>query len=210
VTTHHCTSLSATSFLGMWTAMMVPMMLPSLVPLLWRYRRAVRATGWIRRGLLTALVSAGYFFVWTVIGMAVFPMGVALAAIETGRPSLAGAVPIAVAVVVLIAGTWQFTEWKARHLACCREAPAADQILPETGAAWRYGLRLGLRCSQGCGNLMMILLVIGMMDLRVMGVVTAAITVERLTPAEERVARVIGTAVVGAGLVLIARAAGLG
>jgi predicted metal-binding membrane protein len=35
---------------------------------------------------------------------------------------VARAVPIAVGVVVLIAGSLQLTAWKARHLACCREA----------------------------------------------------------------------------------------
>jgi predicted metal-binding membrane protein len=57
---------------------------------------------------------------------------------------------------------------------------------------------------------MAILLVIGVMDLRAMAVVTAAITIERLAPAGERVARAIGAVVVGAGLLLIAQAAGLG
>jgi predicted metal-binding membrane protein len=57
---------------------------------------------------------------------------------------------------------------------------------------------------------MAILLVIGVMDLRAMAVVTAAITVERFARAGERVARAIGAVVVGAGLFLIARAAGLG
>jgi predicted metal-binding membrane protein len=57
---------------------------------------------------------------------------------------------------------------------------------------------------------MAILLMIGIMDLRAMAVVTAAITVERIAPAGERIARAIGAVVVGAGLVLVARAAGLG
>jgi predicted metal-binding membrane protein len=57
---------------------------------------------------------------------------------------------------------------------------------------------------------MAILLVIGVMDLRAMAVVAAAITVEGLAPAGERVARALGAVVVGAGLCLIARAAGLG
>ena len=56
---------------------------------------------------------------------------------------------------------------------------------------------------------MAILLVIGIMDLRVMAIVTAAITGERLAPAGERVRLAIGAVVVGAGLFLIARAAGL-
>src|SRR5262249_45212516 len=36
---------AATSFVGMWVVMMVAMMLPSLVPMLWRYRQAVGRTG---------------------------------------------------------------------------------------------------------------------------------------------------------------------
>jgi hypothetical protein len=48
------------------------------------------------------------------------------------------------------------------------------------------------------------------MDLRAMAVVTTAITVERLVPEGERIARAIGVVVVAAGCVLIARAAGLG
>jgi len=54
-----------------------------------------------------------------------------------------------------------------------------------------------------------ILLVIGIMDLRAMAVVTAAITIERLAPGGERVARAIGAVCAGAGVVLLARAAGL-
>jgi predicted metal-binding membrane protein len=56
---------------------------------------------------------------------------------------------------------------------------------------------------------MVILLVIGVMDVRAMAVVTAAITVERLLPAGERIARATGTVVVAAGVLLIVRAAGL-
>jgi predicted metal-binding membrane protein len=42
-------------------------------------------------------------------------------------------------------------------------------------------------------------LVVGVMDLRVMAVVGAAITIERLAPAGERIARAIGVVVVGRG-----------
>ena len=72
------------------------------------------------------------------------------------------------------------------------------------------GLRLGRHCSRCCTGLMAILLVIGVMDLRAMAVVTVSITAERLAPAGERVARATGAVVVGAGLLLIVRAAGLG
>jgi predicted metal-binding membrane protein len=200
---------AAASFLGMWVVMMVAMMLPSLVPMLWRYRQAVGGADERRLGLLTALVGAGYFFVWTVFGLAAFPLGVALAAVEMEQPELARAVPIAVGVVVLIAGFLQFTAWKARHLTFCREAPG--RTLPaDAGTAWRHGLRLGFHCGHCCSGQMAILLAIGVMDPRVMAIVAAAITVERLAPGGEHVARVTGIVAVGAGLFLIARAAGLG
>jgi predicted metal-binding membrane protein len=202
---------AAASFLSMWVTMMVAMMLPSLVPMLWRYRQAVGRTGEARLGWLTAQVGVGYFFVWTVFGMAAFPLGVALAAVEMQQPELARAVPITVGVVVLIAGALQFSAWKAHHLACCREAPGRDRTLPaDAGTAWRHGLRLGLHCGYCCAGLTAILLAIGVMDFRAMAVVTAAITVERLAPAGERVARATGAVAVGAGLFLIARAAGVG
>src|SRR5438046_5772989 len=202
---------AAASFLGMWAVMMVAMMLPSLVPMLWRYRQAVGRTGATRLGRLTALVGVGYFVVWTVFGMAAFPLGVALAAIEMQQPALARAVPIAVGVQVLIAGSLQLAAWKARHLACCRAAPERGRTLPaDAGTAWRHGLRLGLHCSHCCAGLIAILLVIGVMDLRAMAVLAAAITVERLAPAGERVARALGAVVVVAGMFLIARAVVLG
>jgi len=148
--------------------------------------------------------------VWSLFGLALFPLGVALAAFEMKLPALARAVPVAAAVVVLIAGGLQFNQWKAHYLACCREAPGRGRTLPaNTGTAWRQGVRFGLHCGLSCANLTAILLVIGVMDSRLMALVTAAITAERLAPAGERVAQAIGVVAVGAGLILFARAAGL-
>src|SRR2546430_11355821 len=135
---------AAGSFLCMWVVVMVAMMLPSLVPMLWRYRQAVGGPGETRLGRLTALVGVGYFFVWTVFGMAAFPLSVALAAVEMQQPALARAVPIAVGGVVLIAGALQLTAWEARHLACCRAAPQRRRTLPaDARTASRDGLRAG-------------------------------------------------------------------
>jgi predicted metal-binding membrane protein len=202
---------AAASFLGMWVVMMVAMMLPSLVPMLRRYRDAVGRSGATRLDRLTVLVGVGYFFVWTVLGLAAFPLGVALAAIEMEQPALARTVPIAAGVVVMIAGALQLTAWKARQLAWCREAPGRGLSLPaDTGTAWRHGVRLGLHCASCCAGPTAILLVIGVMDLRAMAAVAAAIAVERLAPAGERLARAVGVVAVGAGSFLIARAVGLG
>jgi predicted metal-binding membrane protein len=198
---------AATSFLGMWAVMMVAMMLPSLVPMLGRYRQAIGRAGKTRLGRLTVLVSLAYFLLWTAWGMVAFPLGAGLAELALRQPEVARAVPIAAGLAVLLAGALQFTAWKARHLACCREAPGCSGILPaDSGTALRHGLRLGLHCSYSCSGLMVILLVLGVMDLIVMALVTAAISFERLAPGGERVARTTGAVAVAAGLFLIAQA----
>ena len=198
---------AAATFLGMWIVMMVAMMLPSLVPMLARYRQALPRTDATRLGSLTLIAGVGYFLVWALIGLAAFPLGVVLAGIQMLSPALARAAPAAAGAVVLVAGALQFTAWKARQLACCRQVPGRGRTLPaDAGTALRHGLRLGLLCSHCCAGLTAILLVIGMMDLRAMAGVTAAITLERLAPASELAARVIGMVIIVAGLLLIARA----
>jgi predicted metal-binding membrane protein len=189
---------AAATFLGMWIVMMVAMMLPSVLPALRRHRAAVGSAR------LTALVGVAYFFVWTACGAVAFPLGVALAELEMAWPALARLVPVGVGVVVLVAGALQLTAWKARQLACCREAPTPRRR--EARVAWRHGLRLGWDCVRCCAGATAILLVVGVMDLRAMLVVTIAVTLERLAPAGERIARAIGAVVVGAGALLIARA----
>ncbi len=82
-------------------------------------------------------------------------------------------------------------------------------MLADSGAACREGVRFGLHWVLSCANLTAVLLVLGIMDLPAMAAVTAAITAERLAPAGEQLARVIGLIIVGLGLFLIARAAGL-
>jgi predicted metal-binding membrane protein len=201
---------AAASFIGMWVVMMVAMMLPSLIPMLLRYRQALGGAGETHFGRLTAIVSAAYFIVWTIFGIAAFPLGVALAAVEMRLPALARAVPLATGVVVSLAGALQFTAWKARHLGCCRSIPECGRALPADAAtAWRHGVRIGLRCNYCCAGLTATLLVVGVMDVRAMAAVTVANTLERLAPAGDRVARAIGTVVVAAGLFLMARATGL-
>ncbi|HEY4642997.1 MAG TPA: DUF2182 domain-containing protein [Thermoanaerobaculia bacterium] len=184
---------SAATFLGMWMVMMVAMMLPSLVPMLRHCRAAV-----------AAIVSIGYFVVWALIGIGIFIAGVALAFVEMRNAFVSRTVPITGALIVLIAGAFQFTSWKARRLSGCRAVPS-----PTTRIAFRHGIHLGLRCVSCCANLTAILLVIGVMDLRAMAVVTVAMTAERLSRSGARVARATGALTVAAGIVLIVRIMGL-
>jgi predicted metal-binding membrane protein len=192
----------------MWIVMMVAMMLPAQAPALRTFAAAVARSDGAPVGRLAAIAGAAYFTVWGAAGLVVFPAGAALAAIEMAQPAVSRAVPFAIGAVLLAAGAMQFTPAKARALACCRAAPGHGRPAPaDVHAAWRHGLRLGVRCLRCCGNLMAILLVLGVMDLGVMAAVTLAITAERVAPGGARVARLVGAGVVLAGVVQLARAA---
>ena len=187
-------SESAASFVGMWTAMMTAMMLPSLVPVLLRFRLAIPA----------ALAATGYFLVWTVVGALVYAVLAAFAEFTFRVPAIADAGPWLLATVVLLAGAFQLSACKAHHLACCR--PGSREQLTFAGAAWRFGIRLGLHCIVACAGLTALLLVAGMMDWRAMAVAAAVITAERLAPQGQRVAWAAGAVSIATGVYLMARA----
>lgn len=197
---------TAAGYLGMWMAMMVPMMLPPLVPMLSRYRRSLRGAVGIHLHGLTALAGVGYFVIWALVGTAAYAAGAGVMVVEMRWENVAQWLPVAAGVMLLVAGGVQFTSWKARQLALCREGSGCGcPPAPNALGAWRHGLGLGVRCSLCCGSLMLALLAIGMMDLVAMAAVTLAISAERLAPAPLRVARVAGVAIVVVGVLTIAR-----
>lgn len=198
-------------FVGRWSGMMVAMMLPSLLPRLWCYGRATTPTRPAGRVDVAALAGVGYVAIWGIVGGLVYPAGVAFRAMRGALPALAHATPLLVGAVVACAGALQFTAWKSRHLACWQAPVRADGAVRHAArdALW-HGARLGVHCLACGAGLTAVLLVVGSMDLRVMALATAAVTVERLAPAGERVARVIGAVGLAVGVVMMARAVGGG
>jgi predicted metal-binding membrane protein len=170
---------AAATFMAMWVVMMMAMMTPSLIPTL----------SASRVGAVT--LTAAYFLVWTLLGAVLYPLGVLIATAEMRWPALARWVPAATGVVLLLAGCIQLTGWKARKLDRCREVCGPDP--------WRHGLRLGINCVYCCTSFMTVLLVTGVMNLMAMFAVASAITIERLAPRPEGVARAFGVALIAAG-----------
>lgn len=203
---------AAASFIGLWTVMMTAMMLPSLALMLWRDRQAVGGAGGFSSVLLTAPAGAGYLLIWTLLGAAVYLLGGAVISATLRYPMLARAVSIASGPIVLGAGAFQLTRWKAHHLACCRGRSrggplrSGGQSPAGLFTALYHGLRLGVHCAQCCAGLTAVLLVSGIMDLPAMIAVTAGITLERFAPGGERVARLIGVILLVAGSFVTLRA----
>jgi len=197
------------SFICMWVMMMVPMMMPSLLLMLSRYDQE---TGKARTRFTWAamVVGLGYFFEWILIGIIIFCLGMTLAAIAMKSTAFSSSVPIITAGIIAAAGIYQFTPWKARQLNCCKHAIQQLGGMPDNPVkAFKNGLQLGFYCNQCCLNLTIILLVTGTMDLKVMGLITVAMTAERLYANNKRIVYGIGVVALIAGLLLFIKSAGI-
>jgi predicted metal-binding membrane protein len=183
---------SAASFVGMWAVMMMAMMLPSLTPAL----RGLRPAS-------AARVAAAYFGVWTLLGVAVYPLGIAIADLEMRHAALARLVPVLAALALAVCGITQLGAWKLRQLDCCR-APRT-RVSTDARAAWRAGIGLGLRCCACCAPFTAALLVLGVMDPGTMACATAAISLERLAPRGRVVARISGALLLAAAGAILLR-----
>ena len=200
---------AATSFVGMWTAMMAAMMLPMSLPewgwLQQRVRGAPRAMA--ASVMLAAFVS--YALAWAATGAVVFVGGDALAAILPSAAPLARLMPLVAGLLIALAGAVQFTEWKARQIACCPNPRMRSRREPiDLRAACRFGFRLASEGGLCCANWMMVLLLVGVMDPLAMAAITAAMSLERFVPARGKTARAIGVAVVITGGCVAAQAIG--
>ena len=177
---------AALVFVAIWVVMMVAMMLPSLLPVL-------------RRSPHPATLAAGYFFVWAVFGTFAYLVDSLLRRESLHSATFSYALSITPAAALVCVGFVQFTGWKLRHLASCRECAPATLGARQ---AWRDGIRLGLHCCQCCVALMTLLFVIGMMNVWAMALVAILISLERLLPRPEAIVRAIGVLIVALGTIL--------
>ena len=187
---------TAATFLGMWIVMMIPMMLPAILPTLLGERK---------RGRLTLAFPVAYFAAWLLTGALLFPAGALLAGLAMRHADVARLAPHVAGLVLVAAGALQSGTWKVRALASCRVVDGCCAANDES-SAWRAGFALGWRCVRCCAPWTAVLIVLGVMDLAAMAGVTVAITLERLLPRAECVARLAGIGVIMAGgFALLAR-----
>ncbi|GAA4683490.1 hypothetical protein GCM10023215_17350 [Pseudonocardia yuanmonensis] len=197
-------ALAAALFLATWVVMMAAMMLPAITPFTIGLARLLGDHPQRRRRL--AALTAGYLAVWSVVGLAAL-------GVVTGFDALAvDPSPTTVrtgAVVLLIAGAYQFTPLKRWCLVRCRSPLALvvryGRRATRSGAgALTTGLTHGAYCLGCCWALMLVLLAAGVMSLVWMAVIAAVITVEKVLPRGEVLARVIGAVLLGVGVLLLA------
>ena len=185
-------------FCGMWLSMMTAMMIPVLAISLLQFRRVCVDNVSLELNALTAAVAGGYSSVWAVLGLALFPIGSAIARALMATPELARWVPTASTLIIITAGYFQLTQWKARSLCRCRSALLLMRPTQVARIAdgWGIGIALGRDCLVCCSGLMVVLIGAGLMNLVSMAVVTIAITAERVHGQSQLIARVTGGGII--------------
>jgi predicted metal-binding membrane protein len=192
--------------LTMWAVMMVAMMTPSATPMILTF------AGLNRRRNPNASTSntatsflVGYLIVW-------FSFSVIATLIQWGfhsvgllSPELISVTPLIGAILLILAGLYQFTPLKYACLSNCRTPVSflATEWRDGTSGALIMGLRHGLYCLGCCWTLMLLLFVTGVMNLLWVALIAGYVLIEKATPAGQRISRVIGLLMIGWGIWLL-------
>jgi predicted metal-binding membrane protein len=185
----------------MWWLMMVAMMLPSAVPAILLYARVRDIRGGDHAIAQTWVFLGGYLAVWLLF--AIIAAGAQL--LVTG-PSMALQDRYAEGVVLIAAGVYQLSPFKNSCLRRCR-SPA--QFLSRhwrsgSAGAVRLGMLHGADCVGCCWMLMALLFVGGVMNLWWIVGLTAIVTIEKLLPFGDWLARAAGVGLVIWGVIKLA------
>ena len=188
-----------------WTLMIVAMMLPTTLPLIALFHSFVRTRA--NRVRLTAVLVAGYLWIWTLVGLVVY----------AGHHLIRGAVEqvgwleanlwVIGAGVLFLAGLYQFTALKHKCLEKCR-SPLSFIMENWRGGrqeqeAFHLGVRHGVFCIGCCWSLMLLMFVLGVGSLAWMLALAAVMAVEKNVPWGRRLSTPLGVLLVGLGIALV-------
>ena len=178
----------------MWALMSAAMMAPTALPAFATYEE-LSHTGDTRFGALVA----GYLGVW--LGFSVIAAGAQMALFQAGLLTAFGDSRSGVlsAVLLAVAGVYQFSAVKAACLSNCRH-PLSFFMQHWDEGALRNGVRLGLVCLGCCWALMALAFVGGVMNLAFMGLATVIMVLEKLPDLGRWLTRPLGAALLGASV----------
>jgi predicted metal-binding membrane protein len=196
--------MSAWVFMGMWITMMIAMMFPTIAPIVLLHRMVMRRGG---AGIApTAAFAGGYLVVWAAAGL--IPLGV-LWSFRHVAHQTSWVAPVS-GVVLILAGAYQFTRWKAVCLNAC-VSPLTFLSTHSFGTGLRGALRTGashgLYCLGCCWALMTVLFVVGLMNLAWMAGIAVIFLVEKHWVRGQALTYGVGAAVVGFGIAVLAHPA---
>ena len=194
---------------SMWTVMMIAMMVPSTAPMILMFttinrRRQAQQQPYVP----TTIFLGGYLLVW--IGFSVLAMLAQWGLHSTALLSsmMVSTSPILGGLVLLAAGSFQWTPLKYTCLTRCRSPLGFLMTDWREGprGALIMGLRHGMYCVGCCWFLMALLFVAGVMNLLWVAAIAAFVLAEKVVPRGDLVGRVAGGGLVVAGLAMLGQA----
>jgi predicted metal-binding membrane protein len=197
--------LPALLYVGGWVLMTVAMMLPTMLPLLGIFSRLVKERP--DRDQLLALVIVGYLSIWLAFGLAAHAIDFLLHALVVAVPWLTFNGWIIGAVVLAVAGIFQFSTLKYRCLDKCRAPFSFVNEHWRARAAHRQsfllGLHHGLFCVGCCWAIMLLMFVVGTGSVGWMLVVGAVMAIEKNVSWGRRLSAPLGVALLGCASVIV-------
>ena len=192
----------------MWAVMMVGMMVPTAVPMTLIYAAVARKAASQNTPLApTAVFVAGYILMWCLFSVAATLTQWVLDLAALLSPMMVSNSPALGAGLLIAAGIYQWTPFKDACLQHCR-APAhffAQHWRSGASGAFRLGLKHGAYCLGCCWVLMGLLFLGGVMNLLWIAVITFFVLLEKLSPWGVQGGRVVGAAMVLAGILAFFR-----
>jgi predicted metal-binding membrane protein len=192
---------------AMWVVMMAGMMLPSAAPILLLYAGATRrCSGGRHAAWRVYAMAAGYLLVWAAFSVCATLLQRLLGALLVLSPMMEPASPRLSGALLIGAGAYQLTPLKRACLSKC-SAPLTFLVQRwREGAmgAFRLGVEHGLFCLGCCWALMLLLFAGGVMNLAVIGALTAFVLVEKLVPLSVRTVRLTGIVLIAFGVWMLA------
>jgi len=188
----------------MWTVMMVGMMTPSAAPMVLMYARMGRQTGSHDTPFAaTVWFASGYFLVW--IAFALFATLVHWAFERTALLdyTMAGKSNIVGGLLLVAAGSYQWTRVKDLCLAQCQKPFAFlmrhGGFRSDAPGSLMLGLRHGAYCVGCCWALMAVLLMAGVIIPLWIAGLALVLLLEKVTPFGRRIASLAGMVLIATG-----------
>ena len=198
--------MSAPLFIALWIVMMVAVMFPTAAPMILMFARIHNTRR--ERGqnfVPTWIFTSAYLLVWSVTGIAAYAVAVAGDALADESAWVMDNAPRFGGGLLIAAGIYQLTPLKDICLSKCRTPIGFILSSWKDGYAgsFRMGIHHGVFCLGCCWLLFLILFPLGMMNVAVLGLITALIFAEKSLPIGRHVARATALALVVYGAVVV-------
>lgn len=179
------TALDGVLLFLMWAIMMIGMMTPSAAPMILLYAMVSRKKDKDKNTIIpTAHFYAGYLAIWCVFSAAATALQWGFEQTALLSPMMISASNTLSALILLLAGIYQWTPYKNVCLDRCRDPVWFLSRIWREGSpgAFQMGLIHGTFCLGCCWMLMLLLFAGGVMNLLCVAAITVFVLLEKVAP----------------------------